>query len=335
MTLLLYPYETLFGDVSMNVQSADMDGHELNSEQIRAIERHITVYSLEKSHWNELTIGVSVSLPTNEIMRYDEQAKDVSVILRVQCDPTSARQSLLLTRQPEGVWKGAITLSSFAYERRAIMDAVVTVNDPERHIIGTSEPWRIDFLELKPNEPTPPPPSRRLIDCEYTSFSTSELGYLQSNKDIAAFVDLGRQKPTIWLNSDIPGLQVVLDSATGRAATAEGEMPANEISAKMWSAMFNAAVAKLEDTGDSDAIPAAPDGWHGHALNRILPELYRGMSPDEARRNARNAFREENAGMENMQSRLVPVVDRIVNSSKTLRNLLRVTLQEFEDGREE
>lgn len=314
----LFPYDTLIGDVALSVREARIDGKSIPKNEIDALGRRVPIHLLERARWDDLVLKVSVNLPSREVEAFDAAQKTVDVVLRCVCAATSARQSVVLKRTGAAVWEGVIELSYDAYDKAAVLEAIATVDDPDRHIIGTSEPWRIMF------DPAPKPTMRHIIDCEYISFSKDERTYLRPYaKEISYFDFTTTPRPTLWLNQDIPGLRELLGEMQNARAQRNPwrDLTSADLSAKAYLAMFNATVASLNIATDSDEIPEMPGSWQGSVLRRVMPALYPNESTSEALLQLKEAAVNDTT-MQELQSRVAVVIDQVLGTSRSIQTLI-------------
>lgn len=313
---LLYPYDTLERDVTLTILGADIDGVSIE-DSIDVNTRTLSLHSFGKARWGELTLKVVLSISEKDAARFAVDGKTLNAVLRAQCRSTSARQAMLLTVTGHCTWAGSMVLPFEAYANQINLEAFITVNDPERHIIGTAVPWGIYILA---SEKKPPVQFTSIIDCEYVSFSSAPEPYLNNAKARIAYIDLSRPKPMLWLNDDIPGLRAVLgDSLTRKGSSSDfRDALATSLDARMWHALIDYSIRSIEIPNEDD-VPQMPGGWPGLVLNKVVSHLFPTHSREQALVELYEATRGAAADAEAMIASLDAAIDDFVQLSASLK----------------
>lgn len=316
---VLFPYDTLFGDVSMSIDRADLDGREF------PVDRHLqesraSLYNLGKATWKEIELFVTVRPVASEIQELEEQGKRVGAVARLICRRTNVRQGVVLKRAGDE-WIGSLRMSYEAFVGSAMLDALILdETDKVPRIIGYSDTWTIEFVEKERHE-TPMRTVNTLIDVQWADFKTAKEPFLVKSATEFAYFDLTAKKPTLWLNAEFDELRSIMDKSAHSSAVEAMlyDLPSLELASRAWTAMFTTAAASLESANE-DEFPPLPEGWQGAVLSRVLPLLYEGLSQSESLRRLISSLKEDRGdAVAVFQSELSSIIDRMVGESRALR----------------
>jgi hypothetical protein len=202
--------------------------------------------------WTTCTLELSLSTNIDELLKclpeQEREPKHLEALARVSGRSVRWRSLIRLEPSVTGGWKGSLTLNR-AEVRGLASDAGARLAWSERVAIQT------DYL----------PPSGDHLDIRYESFGASDQSLLKQSGDHAYVLDLTEAtspNPILWLNTDVRGLQRVLDSHATRGKMAAVRDTVNHsISQVVWLELIVAAASAAEDGEGAD-------GWQGSVLKR-------------------------------------------------------------------
>jgi hypothetical protein len=324
----LFPYPTLFGDVTVTVGDVTIDD-EVVGGRVDVDQRTVSLHGLSRSEWKTARISLVVAAPPSEI----DEAKDVVCIAVVNCGPTNTRISVELEEDPAspGRWTGELELErDYWYSRADLRCAVVaTVDDTGNRLIGEAEMWTLLFDDL-PNRPV-----NGAIKITWVDFDDpGDRTWLRRYTDNYVYLSIDPDEPQLFLNRGFDGLeQLLADRRRRHLDRALHDQTRASIAQTTWTSLFNAAIGSVEadeETGD----PAWPTGdWQRAVLEVLLARMYPDKSPDEALREAWSA-RSSPEGSGTLQALLGPAAAMQVRAPRLLRDGIRVMSHELENDEE-
>ena len=322
----IYPYRTLFGDISAKITNVMIDGMQVSTSPIDADRREIELADIERSEWNVARVDVELSGPLMDLGRFE----DARGIVVFECSHTNTRQTARL--QTSGAesnrWWGSVNLDRDSWFGRITMRACITatVDSVSDRVIGLAPEWRLHLDDL------PRPSVHGAIPVQWDSFSEPHsTPVLTHYKGEPSFLSLDTGGPILYLNQDFPGLHALLTD-TSRRPAAEHAMHDEvraAIAVQSWMAMFNTSLlaAPVGDDGEAE-WPSAE--WQRTVLELLLPRMYPERNPLDALREAKTLAADE-AGAAAVQQALLPAVSAHVGATRLLGSALR---RLGSDGRE-
>ncbi|MBR8641873.1 hypothetical protein KEF29_27470 [Streptomyces tuirus] len=269
----VFPYELLSGDVTLRVERLFVDNKPIRLERINDRAQVVALEDLEETNrgWSEIRLNVSVTADATELAAGPWETPQCIAVLTNR--RTNLYQAFPLHPQSDGTWLGDVELRREEHVSRSQLAAkiVATVDGVEGRLIGGSEaPWDVDF-EAKV------PAAERSVKMRWVDFT--EHDHLKEYRDDPWLLDSEAGDPLLLLNSSVDGLRGVLENAATAEQKLVREIMASQVASEAWSAMFNTAVYACEIV---DGEPQWPGGWHEDVLQRMIPDLYPDLSPEEA-----------------------------------------------------
>lgn len=325
----LYPYETLFGDVIVEVRSVAVDDVPVPG-RIHPDSRLIDLTSVERKDWERATFEVVVTAPAGEVAGLT----DAVAVAIVECGPANNRIALQL--EPEhptiGRWIGEVTLDREYWFGLAKLRCGVTatVDGVAKRVVGWADTWSLGFDDL---------PARPMIGgaIQITWLDFENPGtrtYLRRHVDKYFYISVDPHEPQLFLNKGFAGLDALLGDRSRRAPAdrALHDQTRASIADKTWTALFNAALDFVEV--DDDEIPQWPDvEWQRVVLESLLASMYPDKSLDEALVNAYAARHTKDAGG-TLQELLAPASSARAKAPRLLRDGIRLLSDELVEDEE-
>jgi len=274
----LFPYKTIFGDVRVSVPEIKIDGVSI-SNRVDVDQRVVDLRRVERGDWESASLSIVASATASEI----EEATNPVCVLVMNCGTTNTRVSTLLVPDETNVgrWTGEITLErQYWYAEAQIRCGVVaTVEGEDHRLIRWGDAWTVSFDDL-PNRPV-----NGAIKITWVDFSDPgyDRQYLRHHTDHYVYLSLDQDEPQIFLNSGFDGLeQLLADRRRARADKALHDQTRAAIADKTWAALFNTALAAVEQD-ESSGEPVWPDvSWQRAVLEALLPRMYPDKSTEDA-----------------------------------------------------
>ena len=288
----LFPYQTLFGDVTASVHQVTIENERVN-DRIEVDQRMVDLKRVERKDWETATISIVVRATAAEIA----QANDPVCVAVLNCGPTNNRVSALLAPDPTntGVWRGDLQLDRPYWYSQAILrcGVVASVEGQSNRIIGWADTWTISFDDL-PNWPINGAIKITWVDF---NFPDEDKKYLRRHAENYMYLSLDQDEPQVFLNKGFDGLEQLLTDRKRRAADrALNDQTRAAIADKTWTALFNTALSAVEELTEYDpktgelrktGEPQWPDtNWQRTVLEALLPDMYPDKDSDEALKEA-------------------------------------------------
>jgi hypothetical protein len=316
----LFPYETLFGDVTLTVESLHIDDDEPRGA-IRHDDRIVRLGAVDRATWEEARIRVAVAGPPAEVAA--TTAPTATVI--VNCGPSNTRQSVILEPDPAvaGRWIGEITLARpYWFGKAELRGGIVATVEGEAHrVIGWADPWSLELDDL-PNRPT----VGGAIKITWANFAEpgDDRLFLRVHVDKPYYLRIDPQEPQLFLNSGFDGLEALLVDRRNRrgADRALHDQTRSSIADKTWTALFNAAIDSVDV--DESGNPEWPEiDWQRTVLETLLALMWPEQSLEEVLRDAYEARRGHGASAV-LQERLTPAASQQARVPRLLREGIRL-----------
>lgn len=267
------PYETVYGDVELDVIGVVVDGSPVPLSNISTSEHVVTLHNAGRKSWGTASFSLRASVPDGELS--DGPWKDVRCVAVLTEDSTNSRVSTYLKKSEDGVWLGQIEMSHTMFYRRASLDLAVvgTIGNVAGRLIGASQSNRSWFIDVREKVPV----RQREPRVEEVDFRRRP--NLQKYSDSLCLTDTTAvDAPVVYLNTGaIEGLIQILNSKGGTVGERlTRKFTIGHIAQDAWTAMFYAAISDLD--ADDDGAPLFPQGWKGAVLRTMLPEVMRGYT---------------------------------------------------------
>lgn len=326
----LFPYATLFGDVTMTVTEITIDDEPV-ADRIDVDGRTINLHGIERAEWETARISLTAAAPANEIT----ETEDPVCVAVMNCGPSNNRISTVLTpvQGSAGRWTGEVVVERaywFAHAQLHV-GVVATVESAPHRIIGTSEIWNVAFDDL-PNRPV-----NGAIKITWVNFDDpgEDKRYLIDHRDNYVYLSIDPEEPQLFLNRAFDGLeQLLADRRRRHLDRALHDQTRASIADKTWTALFNAAIDAVEvdeETGEA-AWPSVD--WQRTVIEALLTRMYPNKAPEEALRDAWTARNTpDSPGM--LQELLAPASAVQARAPRLLRDGIRSIATELETEEED
>lgn len=271
-----YPYQTIFGDITVDVLSVSVDDADLPYSCISRSEQTVALHSAGREQWEQATLHLDANLPEKEVA--EGPWSEVTCIAILSEKATNARIATRLTHTGDGHWSGSIELARPLFHTRALLNLMVVgmVDGVPGRVVGAvKQPWYVDLMATVPVR-------QSTVRIHEIDFRNGELEWLHAYADSPWIVETTGEQPTVHLNTAaVEGLTEVLRGKGGSDAERTlREMTASQIAQDTWIALFHAAASGLET--DEDGTPVMPGGWRESVLRMMLPDVLPGNSMGDA-----------------------------------------------------
>lgn len=223
--------------------------------------------------WTTCTLQLSLSTNIDDLLnclpKQEREPKHLEALARISGRSVRWRSLIRLEPSATGGWTGSLTLNRADVRGQIFLEAfLVRAVDAGAYAeagLASDAGARLAWSERVAIQTDYLPPSGDHLDIRYESFGASDQGLLKQSSDHAYVLDLTEAtspNPILWLNTDVRGLQRVLDSHATRGKMAAVRDTVNHsISQVVWLELIVAAASAAED-GDG------ADGWQGSVLKR-------------------------------------------------------------------
>ncbi|NUT19450.1 MAG: hypothetical protein HOV77_09700 [Hamadaea sp.] len=312
----VFPYQTLFGDIDLEVASVSVDNASLPYAQISNPERTVALHRSGREKWELARLRLKATLPEAELVA--GPWSNVVVMAVISEKATNSRITAKLTPTSDGSWRGEIDLIRDRHLNRAVLGLTVvgTINGVSGRIIGTTDrDWYIDIAASTPTR-------QRELEIVEVDFREGPLEWLRTYKESPWIVETVGQTPTVYLNTTaVEGLVEALHGTGGTAAEKMyRELASSQIAQDAWTAMFHAAVSDLDV--DGDGTPIMPSGWRESVLRTMLPDVLPNRQLTDALYEINNR-RTEGYGWSELQTSVQYAAGRRSQIAKRLTNAVR------------
>ncbi len=315
--IALYPYDTLIGDVRLNIVKVTIDGNPLSSNYINPDVPEIAFRDLDTDRWDEARIEVVVTAPAGELGD-NSSWESPQAVLQVLCSHSNARMAVPLDQElhTPARWTGTVELARDNWYGRALLKALLPakVDGVPHRIIGSSETWNLAFHDL------PQSPVHGSIAVQWVNFAEDDEFGLKGFKEDPQHLRLDPDAPSLYLNSGFTGLQPLLVDRRRRPRPEQAlhDSTRVNIASDVWSAMFVNALYAVE-VDETTAEPEWPaEEWRVVVLKTLFQKMYQDLGPDDALKEA-VAARSSGEGSGELLERLLPAAARQVGVAPLLR----------------
>ncbi|MFE3963580.1 hypothetical protein [Streptomyces cyaneofuscatus] len=268
----VYPYPRLRAAATVTVDGAsvlapDAPREPLASSARSIIDRVLALGTAETDDWDAAALKIAATVPESAV-RADAPWRDLQVYALLTESATNTRLTARLapTADDPCRWTGELRIARADIADRGRLSAhvVATVDGVPGRIIGESEDdWFVDVTADAPVRDRP-------FETRRHSFAEGP-SWLRQMKDAPWVIDPSGKLPTVHVNTDVEGMETLLD-ANGRGIEgAVGELMAAQMASDIWLAVFHAAIGDLEL--DERERPVFPGGWRGSVLREMLPDV--------------------------------------------------------------
>jgi len=313
----LFPYETLSAPLRLTITNLRIDDANPTVDVLVSDARLVNVDQLPSENWSTASFTVSVSGNQAEVESFEKKGAELTLHLVVNCALTNIRQVVRLERAAgaETRWVGKISVDRLSFRGRAAVYGVLagTTNGTTSRFLGQTAEWSVHFdvpavLPLEGSLPV------KWLD--FTSKRAPK--HLQENQHEPFYADLTSQRPTVYLNSSIPGYQNLLSDRKARPPLDAALHNAERIgiARAVWLQLLGASVAGI--ALEEDEEPAWPGvEWEKQVLKALLPSMYGESSESEALHQAAHA-RYNNDGARDLQSRALLAISKRMGVARIL-----------------
>lgn len=326
----LYPYDTLFGDVTLRVTDVEVDEMPLYG-RVDADRREIDLTGIERKRWERARLEVAVSGPASEL----KSRRAPTAVAVLNCGPSNTRHAVTLQADESspGRWSGAVELDREGWYGRAELRVVITATEqgvPHR-IIGTADVWTVSFDDL------PRGPVTGSITIRWTDFASPEddAPYLTHFATDPWYLRIDPDVPTLFLNRGFQGLEALLMDRRRRPPSEQAlhDHARASLAAGVWTSLFNASLDAVEVEVEEGDIQWPPEEWQRAALTALLGRMYENRSMEDALNEALIARRSPD-GAAALHERLMAASAAQVSLPRLLRDGIRILSDEPEDVEE-
>ena len=317
MVRTLLPYDALFGDVQLEVESLHIDG---SPQNVLIIEDEQVVYlqRAERARWERATVEGTIRGPLTEMADLEK----VEAFITASCRITNMRLTTNSMEEATGQWSFRVEFEREFWRGVAELTGTIaaTVGGVPRRIVGSSgSAWKVRFDEVK----TTAPPGAMVVRWIDFYEPGEELEYLRAYREHPYYLRVDPFDPKLLLNSGFDGLQALLRvrrTRRGPEKALHDQLRAG-IASDVWAALFNAALGSVQRREDGELERPESD-WENAVLDTLLIRMYPGQSPEDALGAAFDS--QENTGDAGLlQERLVSAVTSHVKLSRFLREGIR------------
>lgn len=327
----LFPYKTLFGDVTMVITEVTIDDEPV-ADRVDFDQRSVDLHRVERADWEAARLSLVVTGPAGEI---GELENPVCVAV-ANCGPSNHRVSVFLDPDPAtpGRWTGELLLERQHWYAQAEVKCgiVATVEGDDHRVVGWGETWTAQFDDL-PNRPV-----NGAIKITWIDFANPGDGQPQWLREFAeqyAYLSIDPDEPQLFLNRGFDGLeQLLADRRRRHLDKALHDVTRASIADKTWTALFNASLDGVEIDDTSGDLSWPPSDWQRTVLQSLLARMYPDITLDEALRAAWETRQTpDTPGL--LQERLAPAASSQARAPRLLRDGIRLIADELETEAEE
>lgn len=316
----IFPYQTLQGDVRLNLSGGGLDDSDWPKVPYVPDRRLVELYDLDKEDWQRASFNLELTLSADEVAKMNKAGASVSALAVIECPRTMYRETLpLFPASPgETTWTGTVELERDNFGGKATIHGLVvgTINGRENRFLSETEAWilHIDEPDISPLTGTM---RVRWMDFDQPA---DDCIFLVDYRDHPFYSDLQSEKPTLFLNRSkrFSGLPTLLDDRKRKPS----ERPLHNserisIARSVWMALLNTSIASIiVDDGETPEWPT--EDWKRMVLKSILSKVFPAKSESELLSEAVDAWRSnERAGK--LESRAQAVIDDKIAAGRLLR----------------
>lgn len=330
---VIYPYDTLVGDVDFSIRSATVDGHSVPANSLEPDRRLLAVAAIGRESWELTTIDVEVTAPQTEIKEFIANGARPTAVLVLHGGRTNMRMSARLSPDPRNParWTGRLDIDRPYWYGRLVLEAriVAAVGNVDARVIGNATPWSV-FLDDVPR-----PPVHGNIPVKWDDFrDPRSLPELKRVAEQPFFIHLDADMPVLYLNEGFEGLRRLMADEARRQKDAQvlHDQTRVTIATAAWTAMFESAIATAAELGEPGQPELPSPDWQRSVLQILLDRMYEERTLEDALEEAVRLL-QQGDGYSTVQSRLAAAVSDQIGGGR----LLRASINRLEavDGRQE
>ena len=273
---VLYPHETLSGDLQLTLNQVYLDDQLLPAGQIQQAFSIADLGRSSHTEWQTARLEWQLKFePEKGAGRMDDfTAKygDLRAWLALECRPTNLRVSLKLTPANEnGHWAGSLLIDRENVAGSAKVQAWLAYDmkpagiEFKHRVAAESYPWMV-YLD-------PPRSFQREggLQMHWVDFSKSEeMEWLKNYASAFSAIDMSPEVPRVLLNSGMAGLQELLsqEATTDPARETLRTMAATNVARGAWMALAHQAIESLKSAGGKLDDWSAP-AWQREVLQTL------------------------------------------------------------------
>src|SRR5687768_1074611 len=108
----LYPYPTLFGDLTLTVGTVRIDGAKPDAPVVDVDSDAVDLFLVDRKDWSKVTIDVEAAGPPSGVQKLDDASANLLLVAVAHCGPTNARVAAPMTRSTADParWSGTVEL---------------------------------------------------------------------------------------------------------------------------------------------------------------------------------------------------------------------------------
>jgi hypothetical protein len=315
---VLYPYDTLEGELGLVVGTPILDDKPASASLCQAETHTIHLYQAKHS-WDRVALPLRAQVDHATLEKFESAHGETAMVVVANCRPTNTRQSLTLKADKRGGWEGSLELERDNYRDRVELKGVLTpVGGTLRtRPVAFSPAWNVYFDE---------PPSLRFrgtLSVRWVNFKSPPPGtpaVVAQFPDATHVVSFAGGMPEVLLNSAFEGLEPLLKDRRDRRdpERALHDMQRVSIARGVWMALVADAMAAVKP-GDEDEAPDWPqEDWQKEVLKHIVLAVDPAKSEAELLSMAANDWR-SHPGAAEFYARAEAIIGDIVKANQTLR----------------
>jgi|GEM_PF-4621624 len=278
---VLYPHQTLDGDLRLHLDRVFLDDRPLPADRIQ---REFSIadlgrdgqfdWTLARLHW---TARLETDDDIAEFRRLSEEFRELRAWVALECRPTNLRMSLRLSpSEDSATWQGVMEIDRDNVAGSAKIQAWLAYDvdrdrvDQSHRVASESYQW-IVYLD-------PPRSFVREGGLPMVWVDFKEEDWLADYGQAFSALDTSGEIPRILLNSGIPGLQDLLTGESAGDVTLDSMkiLAATSVARGAWMALVHLSITSLKGSGGS------LEDWPGPFWQReVLQQLAQILGPNQ------------------------------------------------------
>ena len=270
----IYPYPTLRTSLDLTVTSLEIDGQKADDEILRSHHQMIDLHQHYLDGWKAAKFSMEVVAQPEVVERFEKDHDELIVSLSLNCRPTNARRSLVLTKSATepGKWHGEIETQREFFGGRVDLSAsaATTVEGVPFRLVGKSDPWWLFF-----DEPTTVKIGGAL-KVVWSDFKGEGAPMVARQfPDATHVVDLDGPLPIVYLNQSFEGLHALLKDKKDRSTVELALHDAHRysIARSVWMTLLMDSLAAVRTEEDETEAEWPNKEWQREVLRRLLPKI--------------------------------------------------------------
>lgn len=316
---VLYPYDTLVGDVDLFVRDAMIDGRSVPIDFLEPERRLLAVAAVGRESWELATLAVEVTAPQTEVKEFIANGATPTAVALLHGGRTNMRSGTRLVPDPGNParWTGKVEIDRPYWYGRLELGAriVAPVGGVTARVIGDATPWSVSLDDV------PRPPIRGNIPVRWDDFrNPTSLPELTRVADQPFFIHLDGDQPVVYLNDGFDGLRPLLEDRARRPKDAQvlHDQTRVTIATAAWTAMFESAIAAAAELGEHGEPELPNADWQRNVLEILLARMYEERTLEDALDESVRLL-QQGDGYATVQSRLAAAVSEQIGGGRLLR----------------